>query len=104
MTELAEAVLYIQKNIARGIKFLDKNVGRAKWLKKIKENKLDLGDSRSCITGQAFGDFYEFLDKYDMTESQSEKYGFFIDEDGYKTWDLLGAMWFLKIKELKGKK
>ena len=105
----------MQKSINKGVAYLDKNVGRKKWLRKINPNMLDMSRDSKCICGFVFGDYNDFLDKgvknvKSINNSQAENYGFFLKDIwfGYNSdvsedvaWDLLGHLWIDKINSLK---
>ena len=93
--------------VKAGIKVLDKQFGRAKWLKRIKLSMLDLGDSTTCICGQLFGDYTDMLfgsqDYHDLSDDWKEKHGFVeIYRSGVNDdYDLLTYVWFKELSKLK---
>lgn len=61
---LAAMVKELNGRIDSGVKFLDKQFGRDKWLTKINESILKLDDGGVCVTGQLYDEQWEgFLDK-----------------------------------------
>lgn len=99
----------LKKNVERGVIFLDKKLGRKLWLSKIKEEKLDMASTKTCICGQAFGSFWNVVYGYASPETnevllstkQSYLKGFQADDNQY---DLLATLWVEKIKELRNLK
>jgi len=45
----------INTRVNRGIKWLDKTVGKD-WVKKVKLSTLDLSEAKACVCGQVFKD------------------------------------------------
>ena len=103
----------VEKRVDRGIKFLTKTVGKD-WYKKINMSSLTLSSASSCITGQAFGHFETYLEKY--PKEVPEDNGFDVianDKDFYDTefgeevnemfgnYDLLQEVWLEKLKQIK---
>lgn len=100
------------KRIDAGVKFLDKEFGRSKWLERIDERILRLSSARTCVTGQLYdAHWQEFIDKMEEkvgTENRAHKeavsLGFLIQDDkedeegGY---DILTRLWFSKISVLR---
>lgn len=101
--------LKFKKRISNGIKLLDKEFGRNKWLEKIDLKMLDLSDGEVCMVGQLFGSFWDshFKSKnitiYDMEDS-GEEYGFYLnsgEEGNNAEYDFLTNLWYVKIVDLK---
>lgn len=108
-----ELVKIFTPRIERGVRWLNKNVGKD-WTKKINVTQLNLNSGMSCVIGQAFGSFWmqvarNYSDKGDkiMNLREAKDRGFFIEakvELGYPfSWDLLTYMWAQKIVEVKFK-
>lgn len=66
----------MQKRVKRGIKFLDKELGRKKWAKKIKLNKLNLGNAATCVIGEIYGDYGDGLDTLNKSKAWGRNNGF----------------------------
>lgn len=90
-------ILKYEKKANRGIAWLDKTFGREVWLKKIKLNKLDLGDGNTCMIGEVLGN-YSDIGGYGITDEKAENMGFFIGDDPFEydldsKYSVLTAVW-----------
>lgn len=56
---LSAMVGALNRRITRGVAYLDKRFGRAKWLSRINESYLRLDDGSVCVTGQTFEDNWD---------------------------------------------
>lgn len=105
--------------IDAGVKYLDKHMGREKWLAKINENRLMLENANTCVCGQIFGDFwthvFKGMDRDMMSQDEQNKvlgekavpYGFYVEgalQDKYMyVYDVLTHLWAFKIATLRHK-
>jgi len=96
----------LNKRITQGIKWLDKEVGRKKWLRKIKTGLLKMINTNVCVCGQVFGGFMNVVgvgyQKKSYTWAISK--GFIIGDNPAEEYDLLTKLWVARIKKLKAKK
>lgn len=72
-------IIAIERKVAKGVKWLDKNIGRAKWSKKIKANHLNLGSSMTCVIGEVLGDYNELNEQYSIGDEEADSMGFVIN-------------------------
>lgn len=108
--------------IDKGVRYLDKKLGRLVWLEKIDETKLDVSRSTVCVCGQLFDDFWDHImaeaghpgmERSELTDEETQKilkkhsipFGFSI-EDSIEAefdyaWDVLTRLWFIKISILR---
>ena len=117
----------VNKRVKNGIKVLDKEFGRVKWLKQIDISALDVGMSSVCICGQIFGDYAnaEFKKMKGWSEADNEykddqedcpgigsttisddwatKNGFYLEGDEDFDYDLLTQVWYVTIFNMKVK-
>ena len=75
----------INKNHTRalvyaGAAFLDAKIG-TQWRKKIDPERLALEDESACILGQTFGDYYDGLERLDISDDCAECLGFQTNEE-----------------------
>lgn len=56
---LDSALRLMNSRITKGVAYLDSRFKRDNWLNEMDEGKLDVSDSHTCITGQAFDDHWE---------------------------------------------
>ncbi len=96
------------KRIDKGIEWLDDNIGRKQWLKKVDWRILDLSNSETCMLGQAFGDFWNKVrndddnDSKKMSQKKSSTLGFLLDKNRMEdeSYDLLSRCWIIKLMKL----
>lgn len=96
------------KRITRGIAWLDKKLGRKKWLKKIDLEKLNIDDTHVCILGQAFGDYFRIVvyggfnrrDKIELSSVQAAHMGF---NTSNESGEILTYLWYMRLKKLGAK-
>jgi len=74
-------ILSIQRKVNRGVKWLDKNIGRKKWAKKIKVKQLDLQSPNTCMIGEVLGGYDELENKFGVDNDSAVELGFFVDKD-----------------------
>lgn len=86
-------ILKVLTRVNRGIEWLDKKHTRKGWLKKIRLNRLVLADSGTCVIGEVEGDFGSF-------KGNAVSKGF---DRSYEDYDVLTAVWTVKLKELGAK-
>lgn len=108
LTQFEKKLKNMRSSVKKGIKWLDTQMPRKEWLKKIKLSYLDLGDSDMCICGQAFKDMfkeagsdsgYEYA--YDkLGQEKIEDYGF-DRKSGDGGYELLTAVWYDAVKSLQ---
>lgn len=106
-----EIVAYYTKAIKNGVKLLDTNYTRKKWLTKIDLKTLDLQFPYSCICGQVFGSYWdaqfksfdsETFRKTDRNVNEfSRSHGFLAREGKWDEYDLLTNLWYVMIVKLK---
>lgn len=114
------------KRVNKGVAFLDKKMGRRKWLQKIDEQKLRLNSADMCMLGQAYGDFWiDFVESDTGDRSEGEvagglttveaaERGFYLDDNlkkedesygetwhGFDGYDILTHLWHCRIVGLK---
>lgn len=123
---------YFGPRVEAGIKVLDENFGREKWLKMINVKTLDLSDPTTCVCGQLFLEYAngiftntnKGIVKVEDDEEWSTNHGFYVDADssegdfcdvdwaaygldghvGNSTlYDALGEVWIARIKDLSAK-
>lgn len=105
----ADKLKELRARIEKGVKLLDKKVGRKKWLKKIDLKILDVSNVDVCICGQVFTSYMEAIQnggELGFTEEQFQKdeeisYGFSLDLDDKIDFDTLTSLWYIKIVDLK---
>lgn len=105
----ADKLKELRARIEKGVKLLDKKVGRKKWLKKIDLSILDLADSDICICGQIFSSFWNAVStdgELGFTQEQSMNdeditYGFNLFASENNLFDTLTNLWYVKIVDLK---
>lgn len=88
----------MQKRVKRGIRFLDKTLGRRKWVKKIRLNKLDLSDPNTCVIGEIFGGYTRGLEGLNKDKKWGRKNGFNLPvvasvTDKYEDFQVLTRLW-----------
>lgn len=113
-SNLKQVFADVQRRIDRGVKFLDKAVGRKKWVKKIDPRMLDMQSTNKCICGFVFGDYNDLISGdiknvpvhvrknpaaygFRITDSMSLDYNITDDQQ----WDILGHLWIDTINSFK---
>lgn len=102
-------ILAMEKRAMKGVAWLDKNIGRKKWAKKIKIHKLDLGDPRTCMIGEVLGNYYKIGLRrneaaalgFISSDRDIELYGTTNKEDRDIYYSTLTAVWVGLLKRLK---
>lgn len=117
-----ELLTLLVNRINNGVKFLDKQFGRGKWIKRVVLTELDLEDRDMCICGQAFSDKvgtwygkgadrdlvsdgFEYAEHV-LTHDRLNQYGFNLEDELTATdafphaFDLLTALWIAKLSKL----
>lgn len=111
------------KRVRAGIKALDTEFGRDKWLTRIDISTLNVGSSAVCICGQLFGDYanaefkklkgWQEKDEkgFDAEKSWTSgnmisddwaaKHGFYILGEEDFDYDLLTQLWYVNIFKMK---
>ena len=87
----------ISNRVKAGIAFL--NVVEPDWLKRIDLEKLDLSNSKTCILGEVYGNYYDGRDKLDLNEEIAEKLGF-AEEENRPNYKSLTAAWKETLKPM----
>ncbi len=99
------------KAVNAGSKYLDTKFGRKDWLKKVNENVLKLSDANICITGQIFGDYFEWVSDEKMSHRKAVGLGFYLNKSKRELslstgkeiggYELLTHLWYCKIASLR---
>lgn len=104
----AEKVKRYKARISKGVKWL--NATKPNWFKKINVDSLDLGDSTSCILGQAFDSYWykvrqagEAMEDDKMEADEAHEHGFVEATRSESDYDLLSSLWFDQVMALKKK-
>ncbi len=102
------SVKILKARVKKGIKWLDKEVGRKAWLKRVSLKKLDLSNSYTCVCGQVFGDFMTGLFRANKNPENASsiktiKLGFYLDysEKEKHSYGTLQYIWYKEISKLK---
>lgn len=113
-----ELVQLLVNRINKGVNFLDKELGKDIWRKRINLSELDLENSDMCICGQAFEstikklarkDGEEYADGYEYVTSKisEDKLGLMgfnleieITNDFPFAYDLLTSLWIAKLSKV----
>lgn len=110
VNHLKKIVAEFSERIDKGVRFLDRRLGRKVWLQRIDEQKLNLQKSNICMLGQAYGDFWNSLGVLKITEEKSCAMGFLLDDDidgfpqsphGFDGYDILTHLWHCRVVGLK---
>lgn len=99
--------------VEKGVRYLDRRLGRKNWLPKIDIINFDMENSSTCICGQIFGNFWDSIIGSNkpienaMSMQQSFDRGFvdYVESDDKREcdYDLLHAAWTVKLADLKYK-
>ncbi len=105
----SKLVKLFNARINKGVKYLDKKLGRKVWLEKIDVLKLDLENTYVCIVGQAFIDGWNQVANGNLEIKKAEQLGFYVGKEKLTSnevqnrYDLLTYLWAKKLVALKFK-
>ena len=68
-------MLTVEQRVQRGVAFMDLFAPDG-WREEIDADNLHMHDANGCVIGQVFGDYFDFADEYDFTNSMMADYGF----------------------------
>lgn len=90
----------IQTRINRGVRWLDKKLGRKNWAKKIDLENLNLISNSTCVIGEIFGNYDKLCEIDRKVWEKDEEYGFNRVEGDDGDFKLLTKMWFATLIKL----
>lgn len=88
--------------VLRGIDYLNRKI--TGWIDRIDLDSLSMSSDCECVIGQIAGSWCVYTEQKDLTDKQSEEYGFCIPDDVIdrpSAWAELDYRWTIEIQRLR---
>lgn len=89
----------ILNRVKAGIKLLQAKHGDG-WVDKIDLRKLNLSSGSCCVLGQVYGDYCDGQERLGIDDTDAEKHGFYLNDEGRYDYDDLGEAWERELTKM----